>query len=128
MIQAIFVGSDKNLFVELEHVLNQHSITTNWTDTGNSALDLLTELPYTDNRTGVLLITDETLDDMSGRELIEQAITQSPMTNCAPISSLPSKKFHEVFEGLGVLMALPEKPKAEDGQALVDHLHRIAAL
>ena len=128
MIQAIIVGSDRNLFVELEHVLNQHSIQTDWTDSGKSALTLLTELPYTNNRSGVLLITDETLADMDGRELVEQAITQSPMTNCAAISSLSSKDFHEAFEGLGVLMALPVQPKAEDGQALVDHLKHIAAL
>ncbi len=128
MIQAIFVGSDRDLFAELEHVLNQQSLESLWTDTGKSALALLTNLPSNDKRTGVLVITDETLDDMSGRELIEQTITQSPMTNCAAISSLPSKEFHEVYEGLGILMALPQRPTADDGQALVAHLQRIAAL
>ena len=128
MIQAIFVGSDRTLFAELDDVLNQHSMERTWIDTGKAALDLLTNLPLTDTRTGILLITDETLPDMSGRDLIEQAITQSPMTNCAAISSLPSKEFHEVFEGLGILMPLPPKPSAEDGQALVNHIERIAAI
>jgi hypothetical protein len=47
------------------------------------------------------------------------------MINCAAISSLSHKDFHEASEGLGVLMQLPESPGRDDAAKLLEHLKTI---
>ncbi len=57
-----------------------------------------------------LVIVDEQLDDMSGIDFVKQFVTVNPMANTAIVGSLPDDVFHEVTEGLGVLMQLPPHP------------------
>jgi response regulator RpfG family c-di-GMP phosphodiesterase len=75
-----------------------------------------------------LVITDETLTDMSGRDLVEQVTMKSPMTNCVAASTLSPDQFHEAYEGLGVLMQLPLTPDAESGDKLVRVLKKLNIL
>lgn len=124
MIHAVLVSREKQKFEELEQVLwaNHIDILT-WTGTGKNALALLPDDTGC-RHTIDLLIVDETLDDMEGRELVEKVVTQSPMTNCAAASSLSAKAFHDSYEGLGVLMQLPLVPTWQDGEALIACLEK----
>jgi DNA-directed RNA polymerase len=59
---------------------------------------------------------------------VEQVIMKSPVTGCAAVSTLPSDRFHDVYEGLGVLMPLPPEPDAESGKELVRILKKLTIL
>ena len=127
MIQAVLVGKNQQIFDPVARVLQQHPVVVSWIKTGETALAHITDT-RDKGRAAELLITDETLDDMTGRALVEQVIMKSPMTSCVAVSTLSEKAFHETFEGLGVLMQLPEKPEKADGDALVACMKKISLL
>jgi DNA-binding NtrC family response regulator len=72
-----------------------------------------------------LVIIDEILNDMSGLELAKAMISENPMINCAALSGLSPKKFHDASEGLGLLMQLPLLPQKSHIENLLSHLKRI---
>ena len=72
-----------------------------------------------------LMVTDEDLGDMSGLEAIKSIVTQQPMLNCAAVSALAPDAFHEISEGLGILMQLPPDPGPQEATLLLEHLYRI---
>ena len=72
-----------------------------------------------------LLVADEILEDMSGIELIKSVAAKHPLLNCALVSSLPHKEFHEATEGLGILMQLPPQPGMDAADQLLSHLNKI---
>ena len=94
-------------------------------DTVNSGKSALAEIEHGAPR---LLIADEELPDMSGKTLLETTVTQNPMMDCVAVSTLSEEDFHEVFEGMGVLMQFPPEPGKTDVQNLVAHLDKIASL
>jgi len=75
-----------------------------------------------------LVIVDEQLDDMSGIEFVNQLVRVNPLANTAIVGSLPGEEFHEVTEGLGVLMQLPPQPGEQDAEALLAVLAKISGL
>lgn len=75
-----------------------------------------------------LVIVDEQLDDMSGIEFVQQLVAVNPLANTAIVGAREQEAFHEATEGLGVLMQLPPQPTAEDGDALLAVLAKIAGL
>jgi CheY-like chemotaxis protein len=93
--------------------------TIDWAASGRSALDAIA------NRAVDLLLVDEDLGDMTGLALVEKVVTVNAMINCALVSSLPEKTFHEASEGLGIVMRLPPSPPAADGTRLMAQLNRI---
>jgi response regulator RpfG family c-di-GMP phosphodiesterase len=119
--------TDKQAFTHLAQELGRYPVDIRWADTGNTVLDLLTQAGD-QGGTVDLVITDETLADMTGRDLVEQVIMKSPVTNCAAASALSPDRFHEVYEGLGVLMQLPLTPDAESGKELVRILKKLNIL
>ena len=123
---CVLVSSDKNLFSNMEQTLVSSHMDIKWINTGKKLLSWLSEQP-SDNPAGLVII-DENLPDYAARNLVERVITQSPMTNCAATSTLSPKKFHDAYEGLGVLMQLPIKPSERDAKRLVTHLNKISAL
>jgi hypothetical protein len=127
MIYAVMAVKDKHRFQDLARELLSHPVEMQWTETGKEALGLLSRF-MDRGKTLDLLITDETLADMSGRDLVEQVIMKSPVTGCAAVSTLPSDRFHDVYEGLGVLMPLPPEPDAESGKELVRILKKLTIL
>lgn len=72
-----------------------------------------------------LVIADEMLDEMTGLELAEKMLPISPMTNCALISSLSPKDFHESSEGLGVVSQLTSNPDPEEINLFLKHIRKI---
>lgn len=75
-----------------------------------------------------LVITDEENGDMSGLDFAKRLISSSPMTNCAAVSSLSEKVFHEASEGLGLMNHLPANPGKSDAEELLKNLRRIKGL
>lgn len=127
MIHAVIVGTNQEIFADVARVLQQHSVDITWLPNGTSALDHIAE-NRENSRTTDLLITDDALEDMTGRTLVEQVITQSPVTSCVAKSDLSEDRFHDYFEGLGVLMQLPLNPDTTDGEALVVCMKKIGLL
>lgn len=122
MTRLLLVTPDKANFSELSAEIEKQGASVSWAASGRQALEMLTESPVD------LVLTDETLGDMSGLEFVSRQVAINPMTNCAAVSSLSHKAYHEASEGLGILMQLPPGPKAADGQRLMDHLNQILGL
>jgi CheY-like chemotaxis protein len=127
MIHVVIVGTHQKTFADVARVLEQYPVDITWLENGTSALDHIAE-NMENSCTTDLLITDDALEDMTGRTLVEQVITRSPVTNCVAKSDLSSDRFHETFEGLGVLMQLPLNPDTTDGEALVTCMKKIGLL
>ncbi len=126
MISVVFASRDREVFVNIEKALMEAPAEIKWTDSGKNALALVSE--KAGSKPVDLVVTDEILPDMDGRELVKKVITQSPFTNCVAISSLSRKKFHDSFEGFGALMQLPLKPSVEDGKKLLDLIKKVINL
>lgn len=75
-----------------------------------------------------LVIVDEQLDDMSGIAFVKQLVMVNPLANTTIVSSLAAEEFHEVTEGLGVLMQLPPHPGEKDAEAMLTVLAKIGGL
>ena len=127
MIYAVLAAKDKQTFEKMARVLQQSPMDIQWTDTGKSVLERISRAGDKKEKID-LVITDETLADMTGRELVEQVIMTSPMTSCAAVSTLSADEFHEAYEGYGVLMQLPPAPDAESGEKLVAILKKLNLL
>ena len=87
-----------------------------WAESGGKALDIVADTPVD------LVVTDEFLGDMTGLELAEMMLSVNPMINCAAVSKLSSKEFHEASEGLGLLAQLPAVPDKEQAEVLLQRL------
>lgn len=122
MTHALIVSKDKGVFFETENVFAQNGITSEWGDTGSAALAMLSEKKYD------LLVVDEKLPDMVGRDFIERVVMKHPMINCVVSSPLGKKEFHQVYEGLGVLMQFTPMPGKEEVLELMEHMNRILQL
>ena len=113
------VSQDKSTFEKITNQFSDNDFSTEWV---NSAQDAILQL---DNKKFDLFIISEDLPDMTGRQLIEKALFQNAMMNSVVLSQLTHKEFHEIYEGLGVLMQFPLKPETKDVQNLMKHLDRI---
>lgn len=116
------IGREKSIFTKIDAVFKRDKIHTEWTDTGEKALLKLTRETFD------LFIIDERLPDMTGRRLVENVILKNAMMNCVVLSARSHDDFHDVYEGLGVLMQFPPDPGEEQGQALLEHLDHIARI
>jgi len=88
-------------------------------NSGNEALDMIK------NKTINLVISDESLGDMSGLEFAKKLISINPMVDCAVVSSLSSKDYHEASEGLGLIMQLPVQPEKQHLEQLLFRANKI---
>ncbi|MCP3940436.1 MAG: response regulator [Desulfobacteraceae bacterium] len=122
MIYVLMVGCDKGFFTEIKTVFTENEIGTQWCDSGVVALSMLPEKRID------FVIIDENLPDMDGKVFIEKVITENPMINCVIASSLSHKKFHERYEGFGVMMQLSVTPGSMEIQKLVEKMRQIICL
>lgn len=119
MIHILIVSSENKFADVLTSILKEKEVTIIRAESGNQGLSLVKEQDIH------LVITDENLNDMTGLAFVEKLLSVNPMVNCAAASSLSHDEFHEASEGLGILMALPTEPGAEDVNKLVEHLQGI---
>jgi CheY-like chemotaxis protein len=122
LTRLLLVTPDQANFSELSAEIEKQGASVSRAASGRQALEMLTETAFD------LVLTDEALGDMPGLEFISRQVAVNPMTNCAAVSSLSPKAYHEASEGLGILMQLPPKPGAADGQRLMAHLNQILGL
>lgn len=127
MIYAVLAARNKQTFTHLTQELCRYPVDIHWAEDGKTVLEILSQAQGQGRRVD-LVITDETLPDMSGKTLVEQVTMKSPMTNCAAASALSPDQFHDFYEGLGVLMQLPLDPDDESGKELVRILKKLNIL
>ncbi len=75
-----------------------------------------------------LLVVDENLSGIDGLKLIKEITNINPFINTALVSSLSPEDFHDVSEGLGIIMQLSSSPSQEEANILVERLNEILIL
>lgn len=124
MINILLASGEVDRFSEMMSAFTDLSVTVNHVPSGASALEAVNDA----DPNGTVLIVDDRLKDMTGKDLIVKTIAQNPFIQCVAVSTLSHEDFHEEYEGMGVLMQFPPAPTAEDAQNLLDHLAKIASL
>jgi DNA-binding response OmpR family regulator len=119
LTQLLFVTTRQKRFAAMQAEIENRNGTVTWAASGAKALEALQQSPAD------LVVVDEDLGDMPGLTFVGQLVTVNPMINCALVSSLSEKAYHEASEGLGILMQLPVEPNRGDGERLMDHLNQI---
>jgi len=123
MIKLLLVTPHRNSLLELASAMEKYDdVELTWTDSGQKALDKLSETSVD------LVVIDKELGDMTGLEFAENMVRLNPMINCAVLSSLPSDEFHEASEGLGVFAQLPLRPAKADAETLLKDLKKLKEL
>ncbi len=123
MIRLLLVTPYRKSLFELASAMEKYDdVKLTWTESGQKALDMLSETSVD------LVVTDKELGDMTGLEFAEKLLRVNPMINCAVLSSLPSDEFHEASEGLGVLAQLPLRPAKADAEKLLKRLKTLKDL
>jgi CheY-like chemotaxis protein len=122
IIRILLVSRDKASMSAFKTGLEENRVRMAWADSGRNAIVKIAEGRFD------LVVTDENLSDMTGLEFIENVISIKPMVNCAAVTSLLPADFHEVSEGLGILMQLPVSPGQEQAEKLLSQLKTILNL
>ena len=123
MLKLLLVASDKDSLSRLVSVLETHDdVELLQTESGENALKMVTDKAID------LVVTDENLGDMTGLEFVSRLVSLNPMLNCAVVSSLSPKEFHEASEGLGIMAQLPVPPGERDAEKLLKDLKNLKSL
>ena len=122
MTHLLFVAADRSNFADFSSAIEKQGGTISWASSGSQALETIGQ------KTIDLVVTDETLGDMTGLEFVGRLVAVNPMVNCAAVSSLAEEDYHEASEGLGILMQLPPNPGQAEGERLMAHLNEIMNL
>jgi CheY-like chemotaxis protein len=117
--QWLLVTPQANRFADFSAGVESEGGTVHRASSGAQALEKI--------QTGKidLVVVDEDLGDMPGLAFVEKLVAVNPMLNAALVSSLEKGDYHEVSEGLGILMQLPPAPDASDAKRLMEHLKTI---
>lgn len=122
MINAIYAGRSERFFTEIIEGFQAAGIHITPVTSGEMAFNMLSDASFD------MLITDDTLGDMSGKDLIEKTVQQRPFMNFAVTGDMPEKQFHDAYEGLGVLMQLPCPPSSTDAKKLAERTCKISGM
>lgn len=120
MIHVVLVSSDKDFFTGLASNMGKNvNLNISRAKSGGNALSMISVNSFE------LVVTDESLSDMTGLKFVEKLVSINPMINCAAVSSLSSEDFHAATEGLGILMQLPPRPDKIHAENLLKYLNNI---
>ena len=120
MIEVLLVSSDHQFFSNLTpDILDADGLHISRADSANEAIVMISDNHYD------LVVADDFFSDMSGLEFIQKVVKTHPMVNCAVVSRLLPKAFHEASEGLGILMQLPPNPDIRHAKELLQCLKNI---
>jgi DNA-binding NtrC family response regulator len=123
MIPVLIISPNKDTLTDLANRLNEENdITVQWADSGKNALETISH-----DRVEFVIV-DHDLEDMPGLEFAERLVKKNPMINCAAISNLSDKEFHEASEGLGLMAQLPIRPDRAAAEYLIIKLRKIKNL
>jgi two-component SAPR family response regulator len=116
------VTKDNNSFSGLESGLKEKDAEIFWADSSDTAIEKIS------NKFFDLIVVGETIADMSGLKFVEKIVSINPFLNCAVSSPLSHDEFHEVSEGLGVIMKLPVFPEEKHAGELIETYRKIVSL
>ena len=123
MLKLLLVSSNKDALSDFASALVQHSdVDLSWAASGEIALGIVSEAAVD------LIVTDETLGDMTGLEFAGRLLEVNPFVNCATMSCLSPEKFHEASEGLGLMTQLPARPGKAHAEDLLQRLRDLKDL
>ncbi len=123
MFKLLLVSKNTDSFSDFIVTLKENgSNEVLYSGSGEEALNMLKQKSFD------LVITDEDIGDMSGLEFVKRLISVNPFVNCAAISHLSEKEFHEASEGLGLMNHLPSDPKGADAEDVLKTLRQIKGL
>lgn len=123
MLKLLLISNNLESFSEFSQALkenNKNEIL--YAESGETALKMIKDNVID------LVIADEEIGDMSGLDFAKRLVSSSPMTNCAVVSSLPEKDFHEASEGLGLMDHLSVSPGRSDAEDVLRNLRLIKGL
>ena len=120
MENLLLVSSDRMPLSNLASALEKDKdVDVSWAKSGLEALKSVSDSVFD------LVITNETLTDMTGLELAGKLLSVNPMIHCASVTTLSQKEYHEKSEGLGLMDTLPGRPGEKDAERLLQDLRRI---
>ena len=120
MENLLLVSSDEASLSDLASALEKDGdVGMTWAKSGLEALKSVSNSAFD------LVITDETLADMTGLELAGKLLSVNPMIQCASVTTLSQKEYHEKSEGLGLMDPLPDQPGEKDAERLLQALRQI---
>lgn len=76
----------------------------------------------------LVIIDSYGMPDKDSLSLVRELLMVNAMINCAVVSSLSDKEFHDASEGLGVLASLPITPDEKNAAELLSKLRDILGL
>lgn len=123
MLKLLLVSPDKDALSGLASALVEHGdIDLSRAASGEKALNIAS------NTAIDLVVTAESLGDMTGLEFASRLLSVNPTIHCASVSHLSPENFHKVSEGLGLMAQLPIQPGKEDAEELLRHLRYLKGL
>jgi two-component SAPR family response regulator len=122
MIAVLIVTRDNNSFSGLESGLRNKDADISWAASSDLAIEKISEA-YFD-----IIVVGEEVEDMSGLKFVEKVVSINPFLSCAVASPLSHDEFHEVSEGLGVIMQLPVSPEEKHAEELLSTYRKIVDL
>ncbi len=123
MLSLLLVGKDPASLAEFATELSQKDgIRVTRVTSAKEAWGLLGNF-----RVDVVIVDEELVGGIA-LSFVKELTRQYPLVNCAMVSTLSPKDFHEATEGLGVFLQLPVKPGAEEVAKMMQILESINAL
>ncbi|NVM23004.1 MAG: response regulator [Desulfobacterales bacterium] len=123
MVKLLLATPDRKSLSELASALEEHyDVDLTWAESGANALDIISHTAVD------LVIADEKLGDMTGLEFAERLVLVNPMVNCALVSPLSAKDFHDASEGLGLMAQLPIRPGEKQAEDMLQRLKKLKGL
>jgi CheY-like chemotaxis protein len=120
VVNLLLVSADKKPLSDLASALERDGdVDVSWAKSGLEALKSVSRSDFD------LVITDETLPDMTGLELAGKLLSVNPMIHCASVTTLSQKEYHEKSDGLGLMDPLPAQPGKKDAERLLQDLRQI---
>ncbi len=123
MFKILLVSKKENTFENLARELKSYQDNSvRWIATGKEAMQLALD------REIEVIVADHELEDSVGLAFIKNISKKCPLVNCAMVSTLDPDEFHEITEGLGVFLQLPENPGRQDAEKIMQVMESIHLL
>lgn len=92
-----------------------------------TAADLASGMELIRRQPPVLVVLDLGLSAEELRKAVIGILQVNAMIHTAAVSDMSESQFHDVMEGLGMLMGLPASPSADDARRLMAALSAVRA-
>jgi len=122
-IELLLVGMSSEPFAEfIEYIRRTDAFSLIHVNSTTAALQVVEQYSVD------ALVVAEAIEDGPGLQLVRSVVEFNPFVNCALVSSLSSKDFHQATEGLGIFMQLKPRPSCGEAQRLTGLLANLCKL